>query len=414
MTQEPDVKAMVAQAKKKGCFDWNDFSGMSLNMSQLGELQSLLQRKRIPFCETETEGSEMSFSRADALKIVTNLRRGVPAPHRVSAYSVGRESLVGTVRGDLDYVGEGNSRVRFLNGDYGRGKTHSLHLLKENAFDSDFVVSQVTLSPNDCPLHDFMRVYREVMRGIRTRESPASPAVESILGRWLEAMRGRPREQVREIVYTELPPGIKGVLAAYYDARNIIRPDAAKRNLIVKYLYGDRLSARELRSIQLTRRIDEASALIMLAQIAHLVRYIGYRGICILFDEAESAHSFAYYRHRDQAVLNLRRIAQETKRYPHCYFLYATTPSFFDSYPGYADVVGDLEVLELELLDRNQRLRLCDRIADIYQVAYNWSAPLEVANVLEQVESLKQSQGAEIGDLVRAVVSALDELRSQR
>jgi hypothetical protein len=313
----------------------------------------------------------------------------------------------------LDYVGEGNSRVRFLNGDYGRGKTHLLHLLKESAFESDFVVSQVTLSPNDCPLHDFMRVYREVMRGIRTRESPSSPAVESILERWLEAMRDLPRELVRDIVYTKLPPGIKDVLAAYYDAQNIVRPDAAKRNMIIKYLYGDRLPARELRSMQLARKIDEDSALVMLAQIAHLVRYIGYRGICILFDEAESAHSFAYYRHRDQAVTNLRRIARESRQYPHCYFLYATTPSFFDSYPNHTDIVGNLDVLELEPLDTDQQLDLCDHIIDIYQVAYNWSAPTEVSNIPELIEGMMRSQGAGVGTLVRAVVATLDELKSQ-
>ena len=413
MAQEVDIKAMVAHAKKQGCFDWNDFQGVSLSMAQFRELYTLLQRKRIPIRERGSESSPGEIlNRGDALKIITSLRRGVPAAQHVSAYSVGRESLVSAVYQDLDHVGAGNSRVRFLNGDYGRGKTHALRLLREKAFEADFVVSEVTLSPTDCPLHDFMRVYREVMKGIRTKEDPTHSAIESILDRWLNTMRDLPRERVREIVYKELPEGTKGALAAYYDAQNIIRPDNRKRNLVLKYLYGERLSAGERRSLGVTYKIDEATALMMLGQIAHLVRYIGYKGICILFDEAESAHSFAYYRHRDQAFQNLHRITRESRQFPHCYFLYATTPSFFISYPDYEDVVGGLEVLELDPLSREQRLELCNRISDIYRMAYNWAPPPETTGVLKQVELHERQRGSETGALVRAAVAALDELRS--
>jgi hypothetical protein len=409
-----DIKAMVAHAKKQGYFDWNDFQGVSLSMAQFQELYTLLQRKRIPIREPRSERSaDKALTQRDAIKIITNLRRGVPAVQHVSAYSVGRESLLSAVHTDLDHVGAGKSRVRFLNGDYGRGKTHALRLLREKAFQLDFVISEVTLSPTDCPLHDFMRVYREVMKGIRTKENPTSPAIESILDRWLNAMRDLPRERVRDIVYNELPEGTKDFLAAYYDAKNIIRPDARKRNLVLKHLYGDRLSAGDRRYLGVKYKIDEDTALMMLGQIAHLVRYIGYRGICILFDEAESAHSFAHYSHRDQAFQNLRRITQESKKYPHCYFLYATTPSFFTSYPDYGDVVGELEVLELEPLSRKQRLELCTRISDIYHIAYNWTLPSETTEVLKQIEMYERQRGSEIGSLVRAVVAALDELRSK-
>jgi len=414
MAQEADIKAMVAHAKKQGYFSWNDFQGVSLSWAQFQELHTLLQQKRIPIRERESErSSDKIFNRGEALKIITNLRRGVPAAQHISAYSVGRESLLSAVHTDLDHVGTGNSRVRFLNGNYGRGKTHVLRLLREKAFQVDFAVSEVTLSPTDCPLHNFMRVYYEVMKGIRTKENPTGSAIENILDRWLDAMRDLPPERVREIVYKELPEGTKGALAAYYDAQNIIRPDNRKRNLVLKYLYGDRLSAGDRRFLGVTYKIDEDTALMMLGQIAHLVRYIGYKGICILFDEAESAHSFAYYHYRDQAFQNLRRITRESRQYPHCYFLYATTPSFFTSYPDYGDVVGELEVLELEPLSQEQRLELCARVSDIYHVAYDWTLPSETTEVMRQIELHERQRGSEIGSLVRAVVAALDELRSR-
>jgi hypothetical protein len=412
MTQRIDIKEMVAHAKKRGCFDKRDFEGISLSIAQFQELHTLLQKKGIPLCDSGSErDSDKTLKRQEALKIITSLRRGVPAAQNVGEYSVGREPLLSAVHTDLDRVATGNSQVRFLNGNYGCGKTHSLRLLREKAFQVDFVVSEVTLSPTDCPLHNFMRVYSEIMKGIRTRENSTGPAIESILERWLDSMRNLPRERVKDIVYKELPEGVKGVLAAYYDAQNIIRPDAQKRNMILKYLYGDRLSARVMRSLDVTYQISEDTALMLLGQIAHLVRYIGYRGICILFDEAEAAHSFAYYKHRDKAFQNLRRITSESKHYLHCYFLYATTPSFFINYPGYKDVVGGLEVLEIDQLNREQRLKLCDRLIDIYGLAYAWRPPNRTKEALREIEITERERGSEIGSLVRAGVAVLDELR---
>ena len=415
MPEEVDLKSMVAHAKKKGSFDLRDFRGVSLGMAEFRELLSLLQRNHIPFSETKDENDTDALpDQRDARRIIARLRVGVPPVENVSAYSIGRETLVSVVHEDLRQVGEGKSRVRFLNGNYGRGKTHSLRLLREKAFAADFVVSEVTLSPTHCPLHEFMRVYREIMKGISTRENPTGLAIESILGRWLNAMRDLPRERVTEIVYNELPEGTKCALGAYYEAQNPVRAHARKRDLVMKYLYGDPLSAPEGRSLELKYKIEEDTALVMLGQIAHLVRYIGYKGLCILLDEAESVHSFASYRHRDRAFQNLQRITRESKDFSHCYFLYATTPSFFANYPDYGDIVGELEVLELESLGREQRLELCDRISDVYGIAYEWARPPNMPKVLEQIEMENAKRSSEIGSLVRAAVAALDELRNMR
>jgi len=411
MAKHLDIKKIVDNAKGKGCFDTNDLGGVSLNMDQFKELHLLLQKKKIPLCRSQTEEkSDKLLASGEARGIINNLRTGVPAGRYITAYSVGQDKLITSFYQDLEAVGELNSRVRFLNGDYGRGKTHALRLLREKAFRSDFVVSEVTLSPEDCPLHDFMAVYRQIMNGIRTKENPNSPAIENILQRWLNNMRARRPEEVKRIVYEHLPPAIKGVLATYYDAQNFLRNNAHKRQMTLKYLYGDRLYARDKKSLSLTHEINEDTALMMLGQIAHLVRYIGYKGICIFFDEAESTHSFAYYGHRDRAFQNLRRITQESKNFHHCYFLYATTPSFFNNYPDYNDII-EIEVLELELLSQEQRRKLCSLICDIYSRAYDWKVPAKTKEVLGHIEATLRQQNAEIGDLVRAVVAALGELR---
>lgn len=411
MANELDIKSLVERAKERGCFDLSELQGKSLNISQFQELHTLLQRKKIPICDSdENKDTAKSLNRGEALGIIRKLRTGVPAGRHVALYSVGQESLLSDVRKDLTSVGESKSRVRFLNGDYGRGKSHALHLLREKAFNSDFVVSEVTLSPNDCPLHDFMRVYRDIMSGIRTKECPNVSAVENIMDRWLQSMRNLSEEQVKQIVYSELPQAIKYVLAAYYEAQSFLRPKPEKIQLLLKYLHGDQLHARDRKKLELTYIINEKNALHMLGQIANLVRYIGYKGLCILFDEAESTHSFAYYGYRDRAFQNLQKITQESKLYHHCYFLYATTPTFFNSYPNYSDVV-ELPILELEFLDKKQRLDICNRINEIYCLAYSWKLPSNSKKIVEAVEEEKRDKKSEIGDLVRAVVAALDELR---
>ena len=159
-----------------------------------------------------------SSDRKSALAVVNSLRRGVPPEYHLESFSVCRDELLAQFRQDLAATGSGSSRLRYIDADLGQGKTHLLKLLRSAAFGQDFIVSIVELSASQCPLYRLTDVYHRIVTGLRTRESPFEPALESIMERWLEKQRTTdPGERGRALA--RLPNGMQSALLAFLQAK---------------------------------------------------------------------------------------------------------------------------------------------------------------------------------------------------
>lgn len=408
MAQKIDLLEIIQQAKDRGYFDFADFPGLTLSFEQFKELSNLLEKKKIPF---GTSSSITNLTQQEALFIVNSLRKGVPPPVDVTYFSVGRKNLIDKLSKDLQVVAQGSSRVRFMNADYGYGKTHSLYLLREIAFKQGFVVSIVTLSQNSCPIHDFMVVYDRIMWNLRTHQERNKPAIENVLDRWLQAIREKGEERARLII-KGLPDDLKSALHAYHESVSPVRPDEEKRLLVLNYLSGKKIYLRDLRSIRINKRIDSSNALTMLGYMASLFRNLNYRGICILFDEADPIHSFARFEHQDRAYSNLFQIIQQSQTAARCYFLYATTPGFFDNYVLYWSThrIKDNDVFELEKLNVVELQRLSLNLCRIYSIAKGAKVPDNIERRLRNLAS-DPSFGDTLGNFVRRCIAILDEGR---
>jgi len=408
VAQKIDLLGIIQQARERGYFDFTDFPGLTMNFEQFKELSSLLEKKKIPF---GTVSSAIKLTQQEALLIVNSLRKGVPPPIDVTHFSVGRKNLEDRFSKDLQAVGQSASRVRFMNADYGYGKTHSLYLLREIAFRQEFIVSIVTLSQNSCPIHDFMAVYDRIMWNLRTREERNKPAIESVLDKWLQAIREKGEERARQIIKA-LPDDLKSALHAYHESVSPVRPNEEKRLLVLNYVSGKSIYLRDLRRIEINNRIDSSNALIMLGYMASLYRNLNFRGICILFDEADPIHSFAKFEHQDQAYSNLFQIIQQSQTTPFCYFLYATTPSFFDNYAPYwhTHKIKDGDIFELEKLDVFELQRLSLTLCKIYSIAKGAKVPNNIEQRLRNLAS-DPSFSDTIGNFVRRCIAILDEGR---
>lgn len=411
-----DIRAIVAQAKEIGYFDPANYPKLTLSMGQLAELKTLLDKKKIPFGRPKVDsGHRKLMARKDALAVVKALRQGIPAQDGIAHYSVGRDELLSSVYRDLTRVGDGSSRVRFLNADVGQGKTHTLYLLREFAFQHDFVVTIVTLSQHDCPLYDFMTVYNQIMWGLRTADQRQKPAISSIIDRWVEDIRARyDRGSIKQIVYVDLPPNLRSIMGAYVETKNMFRPNELNRQMILKHLSGEKTILSDMRRLGIDFRIDSDNALEMLSDLAFTIRFIGFKGICILFDESEAIHSFSHSSRRSRAYSNLQQIIHQSRRCPHCYFIYATTPSFFASY-GASDIAaqaGTDAILELDPLTKEDMLDLGDKIADIYTVAMSCDIPPAKRKAISEV--VAKTSGLRAGEFVRRLIAVFDELRQSK
>lgn len=413
MGTELNLRAIVAEAKRKGYYDPEDFHRIRFTQEEVLELMRLLQKEHIPYGQPEVEVRSLATLEArDAQRIITALRRGVPAPEGTAYYSVGRDDLLRQVAEDLEVVGNDKSLVRFMNADIGQGKTHLLYLLREFAFSRGFAVSIVTLSQSSCPLYDFMAVYNQVMWGLRTDDQRDKPALSNIIDRWVDGIRVLRPNRIRQIVEDELPQDLRGIMAAYVDATNILRPNETKRQLILNYLAGQKMTSSDMRGLGVNFHLGGSNALQILSEMATAIRYIGFKGVCILFDEAEAIHSFSRSSQRDRAYANLQQIIGQSRQFPHCYFLYATTPSFFDSYSSdwVTQHLGLDTMLELEPLDIEERQAIGCKIAKVYARATGWDAPPAVIKGIRKAGDPKLT--GRIGDYVRITVAILDEARA--
>lgn len=402
----PNVQRLLEEARVRGHFAIDEHPGLKLTLAEYQELMELLQREGIP------QGAP-AMSAKEGMSIINDLRRGIPPARGISHVSVGRTQLLGAIRSDLGRVEKGSSMVRFVNADLGQGKTHLLYLLRDFAFSHDFIVSSVTLSQSSCPLHQLLDVYRAILWGIRTADEPTKPALESVLDRWLKEVRDLPRERTAQIV-GGLPQDIQNALIAYHDACNPIRPSKPKALMLLEYLSAGNVHLRDLKTMDISGRIDESQALRMVGTVARLFRNLKYCGLCVLFDEAEAIHSLSQVGYQQQAYENLLRMVTETSSFPYCYFIYSTTPSFFDAYSRFwpqSNWIEPSNIYELDPLSKEEKRAIGKKILAVYASAYGDEAIKRLGRNTDRVLSAAADKSPRIGDFVRLIVATLDEAK---
>ncbi len=83
----------------------------------------------------------------EARSIIEELRKGSVPIEYVPLFTVGRRNWLEFIEDDLEhYISQGGTKVRFISGDYGDGKTHFMSLVRHLAMVKGFAVSFVVLT----------------------------------------------------------------------------------------------------------------------------------------------------------------------------------------------------------------------------------------------------------------------------
>src|SRR5262245_59580063 len=119
-----------------------------------------------------------------ARAIIESLRKGLVPTEYVAFFTVGRQNWLKFVEEDLDgFIAEGGGKVRFINGDYGDGKTHFMLVIRQLALQKQFASSFVVLTRN-IPIHKFELIYQEVVVQLRGRFEGVG--IRSLVQQWVE------------------------------------------------------------------------------------------------------------------------------------------------------------------------------------------------------------------------------------
>jgi hypothetical protein len=383
----------------------------------------------------------------EARSIIEHLRRGSVPIEQVPCFTVGRERWLSLIEDDLaHYIAAGGAKVRFLNGDYGDGKTHFLSIIQHLATQAGFAVSFVVLT-REVPMHKFELIYREIVSRLST--ASGTRGIRGLSGRWLDTLERQLSEAQDEAAraahveaLAEALRGLEGMDLNFANGlialvQNRFRPLAteetpemreAERHTLYEWFEGGRLSKRELRPFQIFESLNKTNSKRLLVSLILFLRYLGYQGLILLLDELETVMSQSAAV-RNAAYENVRLLIDNAEQASHLHVFFSIIPDViladkgFKSYDAlwsrvrsvaeshrlnYRSIVIDLHRTPLEI---PELLELAKRLRRIHELAYRWQAePIMTDAFIQQVCETQQRMGLlpEVRLFIKQIVRYLD------
>jgi adenosylhomocysteinase len=319
----------------------------------------------------------MDMERLTCQHIIRALKSGLIPSRGLDRIAVGREEELKHLRADLESSQHGRAWVRCLCGSYSAGKTFFCSLVREEAWHRGFVVAAVVLG-RDAPLHRFDVMYRRIMDAMRTVHFREVPAFEFLVQEWLLNLetevqrsmglnplnaihRGKMSTIIAQQIGEQLAKlriydrSFANAVRGYYEASK--QGNDAVASAAIDWLKGEaNIPAAVRQDFQIRGSMDQDNAFNFLQAMAALVVHIGYAGLLVILDEADSIRTIARPDSRDAAYENIRFLVDKTAlgEFAHCGFMLAGTEDL------YSDLLRSMAALPAQH-DRLEPERAGDR-----------------------------------------------------
>jgi hypothetical protein len=297
----------------------------------------------------------MSISPLLARHIIENLgTSGTPPARGVQHFNVGNQSLLNALEEYYfsSYLQDGGGAYKIVVGEYGSGKSHFLYCLQDLAWNYQYAVAKVDLSPVETPYNDQRLVYAAVARNLIWHEKGEEIKDERGLTRFLEGTLSRfvgnhTLDALSHPNYIALVETIekatieslayKRAILGYFEA--LLRRNEDRLDSVTRWLMGEVTSPDDtklLRRLGVTEKISRPNAFRMLRSLVQTIRELSYNGLVLLFDEVDRMASIGGKAER-LATDNLREVIDRTRDdLPGSMFVYAVPPQFVnDTVPRY-------------------------------------------------------------------------------
>ncbi|MCJ7514978.1 MAG: ATP-binding protein [Dehalococcoidia bacterium] len=288
----------------------------------------------------------------EAIRIIEKLRNGLPPKQGVALYSVGYDRLIdGIKEHHIDTI-EGRGLFRSISGSWGAGKTHLFRLLVDLAFSNNCVVSHVELDKSSQALNKFETIVYGIIRNLSTpsNEKNGDDLGQSGFGLLLKnsliylktgthSVPEHINDEYFNVASTALMSDdrididFKKMVVHYWKTlveqeidQGILQPT---RDEVIQWLCGEGSIGFYKKKYQVMKMIKRENAKWMFQSLARFVRLSGYRGLIILFDEAEASYSVMSKSALKDAQNNLRYLIDNVSASPGMFLVYAATPDFY-------------------------------------------------------------------------------------
>ncbi len=391
-----------------------------------------------------------------------SLRTGLSLPTvELRQLAVGIAPIEQRMRNLLDDVAKDGGRSLVLRGDYGRGKTFCLEVLKQMALESGYLVASTEIDAFENQLHKPDRIYRSLMKNLRI-PGDGPQGVRGLAQRTHGFLFKRPIEGVsdsrkadaiRRMLKTELQcaplawllsdPDLmeKPLLLDLLACEPGTPPGAARRSHVI---HGQ---PRDWPAFRAGTQGDFASYL--LSGIGRLSRMLGFQGLILVLDEMDLWEDLPNWKAKDQAGNLLGGLiwgasaecGNRTCKKPaqicnhpkslwhsnlgHGYpfstesrcslgLAIAMTPRGDDGPEVKWSEYGLLEVVDLPRLEATHLEEYCRRVFPFYCRAYGIDAALPDRMPNEAIQRWRTSGDDTTRKAIQSVVEAFDAWRDSR
>lgn len=360
-------------------------------------------------------------------RAVERLRDGLFDQEALTHLTVEKDQIENIFLKCLQAIEKGNSEHLCICGSYGQGKSHTLSYLNQLALSQGYATSIVQLDVRENPFHQFSFVYKSIM------ERLSLPNGKKFITAW----KKWPDKGSLELLHT-MPHRFKMILTAMLcKYRQLTQQESSLKkhrdyqpkeygDWLDRALMGYDIPAAHLKSICKYRQVegyrekslicrDNDSYFQMVQSLGGLLKEMGYKGLLLFFDEAESIGQVRLgYRVKSYHLLHQ---FFQTKSF--VFPILAFTDDFFDkvnheSYEGdqaifpenYAKAWQDLNIVRLQDFSSHGWESLLERLMQLYSQAYQVDLlPQVKPNLLSLLNKL---EAQETRYKLKALVNKLD------
>lgn len=388
------------------------------------------------------------------MQILKALHNGnVPSYEGAKHIMCGHEEERDKILEELQYIkfkanSKAHSGFKMIYGPYGSGKSFLCEVLKEEALNGNFVVSEVVISKNT-QLHNLETVYNKIMAGLRTANFREFSSFRIIIENWIEKIKEDilnkfnldpdENEGDEEILINKLKDELSYELqranttngsiinAIISFAMALLQGNNNLAQKSITWFAGDDVSTEIKKEIGVKGKVDKRNVFDFLNTLLYIIRNSGYSGLFVVIDEVETVRK-ERKDVRYQAYENLRLLIDMVSKdnLPGCYLLFTGTDELVEDeekgikehdalYTRLEQIkLGDIRVLEQPLIkltrfNTEQLIEVSKKVRKIHSLAYNWDAERKIDDsfIKEYVESFTKAFGKEVNILPRTFLKNL-------
>lgn len=386
----------------------------------------------------------------DYENVLMALKNGNVPEKGVKNLCIGREKEIDEFEKLLDKVNNKKAIVKFINGEFGAGKSFFLKVIEEMAYDKNFVVSWITLS-NDVPFNKIDIVYKNIVKSLKCK---TGTSLSHIIDRWITELKmmafeqtSNPQKQnqlVQESIYDDLAETREHASAfamAIESYNKLMNEEDYKTAEYAKAcLRGDsNIPHTEKRKFGVKGDVTKDNAIHFLEALSIFVKSIGYSGLVVLIDEAEFTMNLHTKKLRDVAYNYMRDIYDNCNlgKFENSLFVFAATPELFDnaqkgipSYEALDDRLKDVldtdlpdmrkPIFNLKGFEKEDLLDVAGKLLIMHEEVYKWNANDKINPVLNDIVEIHAENAGLTGGkvtprtFIRSFVSLLDTVQQNQ